>query len=153
MATEKISGDGGTILAAGDPLIVELISDAGGDAKPGLLVQQTAETTCGVTQRTKSMGVAMESEELDIDSVFAQYAVVRIVLLGCGCIVRSFMDQQGSASVYVGNLVITGCSTSGTWDLAGTMTNSDISLLVGRVGRFDATTDGSLKVGWLMLSI
>jgi len=155
MATEVISGDGGTIIAAGDPIIVELISDSTGDARPGMLVEQTAATTCGVNAITgvKPMGVAMESEELDIDSVFAQYAVVRIVLLGCGVLVRSFMDKESSATVYWGQLCIAGNSTSGAWDLAGAMTNSDIRELVGRVGRYDATVDGSLQVGHLMLSL
>lgn len=155
MAAEKISSEAGIIIVDGDPIIVDLASDAGADAKPGYLVEQTAINTCGANAvgGIKPMGVAKEHKQLDIDSAFAAGVVVEIYLLGCGVLVRSFMDIESSATVYSGQLAIAGNSTSGAWDLAGAMTNSDIRELVGRVGRYDATVDGSLRVGHLMLSI
>ena len=155
MAAEKISDEAGIILVDGDPIIVDLASDAGADSKPGKLVECTAILTCGAsaTDGTKAMGVAKEHKQLDVDSAFAAGVTVEIYLLGCGVMVRSFMDVVSSQTVWPGTLAVTGSSTSGAWDLGGAMTNSDMRRLVGRVGRYDASVDGSLTVGYLMLSV
>ena len=155
MADAKISSEAGTILVDGNPLIVELAMDAGADVKPGYLVEQTAITTVGpnATGGVIPMGVAAEHAEKDIDTAFAANDTVTVYLLGSGCIVRSFMDKESTATVYTGSMAIAGNSVSGAWDLAGAMTNSDIRELVGRVGRYDATVDGSLQIGFLILSI
>lgn len=155
MAAEVISGEAGIILVDGDPIIVDLASDAGADAKPGKLVECTAILTCGAsaTDGTKSMGVAKEHKQLDIDSAFAAGVTVEIYLLGCGVLVRSFMDTAAAATTWPGVLAVTGGSVSGAWDIGGAMTNSDLRTIVGRIGRYDATVDGSLTVGHLMLSV
>ncbi len=157
MAAEKLSGEAATVLVDGEPLIIESTMDAGADVKAGYLVEQTAANTVGAnaagTAAVKPMGVAEVTPRTDIDTLFASGADVTVYLCGSSTIVRSFMDIESSATVYVGQLAIAGNSTSGAWDLAGAMTNSDIRVLVGRVGRLDATVDGSLRIGYLNLSI
>lgn len=156
MSNEVLSQEGAdTILVDGFPMVMEMIADAGADLKPGYVAEQTAITTVGANAvgGTKPMGVAEIDKNLDMNTAFASGAVVKIYLLGSACKVRSYMDKESSATVWNGQLVIAGNSTSGAWDLAGQMTNSDIRELIGRVGRYDATVDGYLRIGHLILNL
>lgn len=157
MADEAISDEAGTILVAGDPVIKEMTADSGADIKPGYVVEETAENDAGAcaagTSGTKPCGVALEKFDSDIDTAFSEDDTIMVALCGSGCIVRSFMDKESDQTVYTGQLTISGNSTSGAWDLAGAMTNSDIRVIIGRVGRYDNTTDGTLRIGYLMLGV
>ena len=154
MADEVLSDEAAMVLVDGDPLVVELKSDSGADAKPAYLVEQTSETECGLNPAggTKAMGIAKEDRQLDADSAFAAGKTVVIYQLGCGSKVRGFLDSTSSQTVYSGQIAVAGATTAGTFDLC-VAAPADIRTLVGRIGRYDASVAGEVRLCYLVLGV
>ena len=115
--TEPLTNKFNKVLQDGNPLVIELASDAGGDVKPGLNVEQTAATTCGLAATGCLIGVGIASEEyrLPLDSVIAQYETVRIYLWGSSALVAGY-SEFGTAQGSIGMQMISGATTAGSLD-------------------------------------
>ena len=117
--TELLSTKFNKVLQDGNPLVIELASDTGGDIKPGLhaVPGSTPATMCGLAAAAAVDGIGIASDEgrLAIDSVIATGEVVRIYLWGSSALVAAFAEL-GTAQGTIGLRLIAGTATPGSFD-------------------------------------
>lgn len=137
MTTQTFSDGATKVLASGNPLVVELLSDSGADAQPGFHVEHTAEFTCGLAGASSVIGIGICSDigHLAIDSAIAENGVCRIYLWGSSAFVNGYLEQ-GSGTATIGQRLVAGATTAGTMDLAGDLSAVDLRTQYGRAGEY-----------------